>query len=286
MFFGINHLDGFKEGSVYRSLGGADVWEKIGCGFMDKGWKTLDFKDYLPGVYSLIYVLRGAGRYVDSQGGVHALRPGSFFQRIPGATHSNYIDPGAGWLECFVEFGPVLATYFERIRLLAAAEPVGWIDLDLGLANRFLAMRERLRAAEESELPFLALEVAGLAAEVLRRNAQAKEPDDDAKRVETACAELARDFQEQLDLRTFCKARGWGYEKFRKDFQAFTGLAPGQYRNRRRLDAACQALRGQDKSVKEIALELGYSSPYEFSARFKRAVGVAPGAYRSGRSAP
>ena len=113
MLSGINRLDGMKDDSVYRSLGGAGVSERVGCGFMDKGWKKVDFKDSVPVVYSLVYVLRGSGRYVDGQGAVHPLRPGSFFQRIPGVLHSNYIDPGGSWLECFVEFGAALGCVFR-----------------------------------------------------------------------------------------------------------------------------------------------------------------------------
>jgi len=39
-----------------------------------------------------------------------------------------------------------------------------------------------------------------------------------------------------------------------------------------------------DLTVGEIAVKLGYASPYEFSAQFKRFLGISPHYYRSGAS--
>ena len=43
---------------------------------------------------------------------------------------------------------------------------------------------------------------------------------------------------------------------------------------------ACELLRNENLSVKEVAALLGYSDPYYFSRLFKSVIGVAPRSYR------
>ena len=49
--------------------------------------------------------------------------------------------------------------------------------------------------------------------------------------------------------------------------------------------AACALLLHPELTVQEIASRLGYSSPYEFSAQFKRYLGVSPSFWRPRRQA-
>lgn len=46
------------------------------------------------------------------------------------------------------------------------------------------------------------------------------------------------------------------------------------------MDKAKELLRGHDKTVTEVAFEVGYTDPNYFSSAFKRVVGVNPGRYR------
>ena len=98
--------------------------------------------------------------------------------------------------------------------------------------------------------------------------------------VEKACIHLACNFDQPDRLDDFCRRNGVGYENFRKIFKQETGMSPHHYRVRRRLDAACALLTQSKLSITEISRKLGYSSPYEFSAQFRRQVGVPPSNYR------
>ena len=68
---------------------------------------------------------------------------------------------------------------------------------------------------------------------------------------------------------------------FAARFRALTGDSPIRYATRCRLARAAQRLRSSTATVAEIAREAGYESEFSFSRAFKRAFGVAPGAYRS-----
>lgn len=49
-----------------------------------------------------------------------------------------------------------------------------------------------------------------------------------------------------------------------------------------RLEIACSLLKAQDKSIGQIAVELGYSDPAHFTRAFGRMTGVTPRGYQMG----
>jgi AraC-like DNA-binding protein len=67
-------------------------------------------------------------------------------------------------------------------------------------------------------------------------------------------------------------------------FVHFIGQPPMQYLTKWRMQVAARLLRDTTSKLIEIALAAGYESEAAFSRAFKREVGVAPGAWRSGRT--
>ncbi len=67
---------------------------------------------------------------------------------------------------------------------------------------------------------------------------------------------------------------------FSRMFKRATGFSPSQYFIGLRMARARQLLIETQRSVIDIGLEVGYSSPSHFSQVFRREVGVTPSAYR------
>ncbi|MDZ5434852.1 helix-turn-helix domain-containing protein [Pseudomonas fluorescens] len=67
---------------------------------------------------------------------------------------------------------------------------------------------------------------------------------------------------------------------FSRMFKRATGLAPSQYFIRLRMSRARHLLLETDRSIIDVGLDVGYSSPSHFSQVFHREVGVTPSAYR------
>jgi AraC-like DNA-binding protein len=67
---------------------------------------------------------------------------------------------------------------------------------------------------------------------------------------------------------------------FSARFSHRLGESPKRYLTRTRLAYAATLLNDSDASLAEIALRVGYGSEFSFGKAFKRAFGVAPGAYR------
>ena len=68
---------------------------------------------------------------------------------------------------------------------------------------------------------------------------------------------------------------------FDRVFMSLTGLSAGAFQAALRLEAAKRALLQSDGTVTEICFSLGYESLGSFTARFTRAVGISPSAFRT-----
>jgi AraC family transcriptional regulator len=68
---------------------------------------------------------------------------------------------------------------------------------------------------------------------------------------------------------------------FFRVFKQTTGMTPLQFVIRERISRAQQFIRETSRSVIEIGLEVGYTSPSHFAQVFRRIVGVTPTEFRS-----
>jgi AraC-like DNA-binding protein len=78
---------------------------------------------------------------------------------------------------------------------------------------------------------------------------------------------------------------GLSRSAFTDRFVALLGEPPIRYLARWRMQLALELLRDPARSVAEVAAAVGYDSEAAFSRAFKRALGVAPAAWRSGERA-
>lgn len=256
---------------VYRSLGRGD-FDRIGAGVMAKGGIAVDMRERRMEAWSLILVLRGRGRYLDQQGRGWDIGSGWCFQRLPGIVHSTYLDPSSDWQEVFVELSARLHRPLAELRILPQDPPAWALPPRSDIQNRMLDLVGHLADATDRDLPRMAARIIAVAVDAM---AGAAPPAPTADPVDEACRLLAEESSRRIDLEAWCASRELPYERFRKEFRRRTGLPPHRYRIRRRIDRACALLRS-GLSVQAVAAELGYPSPFEFSAQFRAHVGVPP----------
>lgn len=67
---------------------------------------------------------------------------------------------------------------------------------------------------------------------------------------------------------------------FARSFTAETGVSPGQYVGRVRLEAARRGLEDTGDGIEQIARSCGYGTPEAMRRAFIRALGVSPAGYR------
>ncbi len=69
---------------------------------------------------------------------------------------------------------------------------------------------------------------------------------------------------------------------FKKRFKTETGLSPRQFILRDKVEAAKQILRSSERSITDVALDLGFVSSQYFATVFKRITGTTPSQFRRG----
>lgn len=92
-----------------------------------------------------------------------------------------------------------------------------------------------------------------------------------------ASIENGRPFDQTAQLRAWPVTADHGSRLFRRA----TGFAPLEYYQRRRVHHACARLLDPDRSVTEVAMELGYADAAHFSRLFRKYAGLTPRAYRA-----
>ena len=91
---------------------------------------------------------------------------------------------------------------------------------------------------------------------------------------------LEAHLDEEVPLTRLAEEAGLSEFHFSRLFKKTTGFSPSQYFIRLRMAHARQLLRETTKSMIDIGLEVGYSSPSHFAQIFRREVGVTPSEYR------
>jgi AraC-like DNA-binding protein len=84
----------------------------------------------------------------------------------------------------------------------------------------------------------------------------------------------------RLPVAELTRVAGYSRSHFQRLFHQHTGLSVHQWVIQARIQRACMMLAVTNHSVKSIAYAVGYSDPYQFSAAFRKAMGMPPTAYR------
>ena len=91
---------------------------------------------------------------------------------------------------------------------------------------------------------------------------------------------MAAHLEQEFSLIRLAREADMSEFHFSRLFKRSTGLTPSQYFIHLRMEKARRLLRETSKSVIEIGLEVGYTSPSHFAQIFRREVGIPPSEYR------
>ncbi|MBN4061248.1 helix-turn-helix transcriptional regulator [bacterium AH-315-I18] len=91
---------------------------------------------------------------------------------------------------------------------------------------------------------------------------------------------LSQHLDKRIKTQQVAEQVGMTYASFRKRFVDATGISPGQFRIRQRIQQAQEQLADTQLPIAKIAASLGYPDVYNFTAQFARYAGMPPGQYR------
>ena len=109
--------------------------------------------------------------------------------------------------------------------------------------------------------------------------------EDTNRRVLRARDEMDRRYAEPLDVPTLAAIAHLSASQFGRVFKDVYGETPHRYLQRRRVERAMTLLRQTDRSVTDIAWDVGFASLGTFSRTFTTIVGSSPTEFR-GSHAP
>jgi AraC family transcriptional regulator len=100
------------------------------------------------------------------------------------------------------------------------------------------------------------------------------------RQLRRVCDFISQHFAEDIYLDELADLTGLTSKHFARAFRQSTGLPPHRYLILERIEAAKRLLADAGRSVGDVALECGFADQSHFTASFRKAVGVPPGAWR------
>ncbi len=104
----------------------------------------------------------------------------------------------------------------------------------------------------------------------------------DERRITEALRRIEAEAHEPLSLTALAQAAGLSPFHFLRQFREVTGMTPHQYVLQTRLHRAAVGLRRTREPISSIALDAGFNDLSTFNRRFRRLMGLSPGAFRGG----
>ena len=97
-----------------------------------------------------------------------------------------------------------------------------------------------------------------------------------ASKIAVAIAEIQKRSRGRIVVADIAASTGMSISVFHKAFKEVTSMTPLQFQKNLRLIEARRLIGFSDKSVSQIAFEVGYESPSQFSREYSRKFGVSP----------
>jgi transcriptional regulator GlxA family with amidase domain len=164
--------------------------------------------------------------------------------------------------------------YVDSGQILTSAGAAAGLDLCLYMVRRDYGAAV---AADASRLAVAPLHRDGGQAQFILRNAPAPA----SATLEPVLGWLAENAHRDLTLEDIAVAAHTSARTLNRRFHDETGQSPIQWLGGVRIRHAQELLETTDHDIERIARQVGFSSPTNFRALFRRATGVAPTAYRA-----
>ncbi len=229
--------------------------------------------------FQLNYITEGTGIFEDERG-AHPLLPGSIMLVRPGNSHRYKPEQKTGWIENYIGFNGELAHKFLSIPSFRNVSVIR-----CGIREEIIDIYFKIFDLAKEEEPGFQQVSSGLIVKLLghliaydkKRNFSGKHIE---KVIQVVRFQMREHLDQKVDLERLAEEHSIGYAYLRKMFKKYTGVSPHQYHLEMRIMGAKELLLTSDRSIKEIAFDLGFESVHYFSRIFKKKTGLSPSEWR------
>ena len=241
--------------------------------FRDDGGRAID-------AFQLVLILDGEGYFID-RGIQYEVSKGALMLIRPGIWHLYEPKRDTGWTELFVAFDGEMMT-----RVIADAFPSDSSnvyqvnDID-NVTEIFQKALEWARADTEDTMLFLKALLSLLLSEIVfSKSMNPKDGRNTTKLVATARAYMEERIHEKIDMNEIADKLGVSYTSFAVAFKTQTGESPVRFLRKLRLQRARYKLLNTNMSIKQVAIDCGFSSSEYFCKFFREETGLTPSDFR------
>ncbi len=262
----------------YHSPPGAEYPARAhpaGYYFNGESGRTLD-------EYQLNYITEGTGLLETSRGGFK-IRPGMVMIIRPGVKHWYRPDKDTGWTENYIGFKGDLASHFLDVAFQDPHNPV----LTCGSRVEIIDVYQKIFDLVQTQKPAyqqvasgMILKLIGLLLSLQKQSRMEEKGKEIEDLITSARAYLWENVDKTPNLEEFARSKNFSYSTFRKLFKQYTEISPYHYYLDLKIMRAKELIVSTDKSVKEMAYELGFDSVHYFSRLFKKKTGFSPREFR------
>jgi len=213
------------------------------------------------------------GEYTERTGGIdHQFYPGALQFHLPGESHSNIFSSDSDVLTLLISIDP------DRWIDIAGSRPVASAGI-----FRYCAREIRRELRQLDEASRAALEGwAMLSLSTLARRDYQIDKNEPAWLSEAA-AIIERRSAERISLTSIAAAVGVHRATLAAAFRRFRRSSVGESIRNQRVRHVIHALAFTKAPLCEIAIRYGFHDQAHMGREFRKAIGISPGAYRSGR---
>jgi AraC-like DNA-binding protein len=230
--------------------------------------------------YQLTYITRGHGVFESRSAGRLRIAAGDVFLLFPGEWHRYRPQQTTGWDENWIGFD---GDYARRLmhRFFPIAKPVLRVGYNEALLECLHAICDLLATPGVGHRPLMAAKTIEALARIYALTLGARAGDRRLiESLERSRLHLLQHSDERLDLIKLARQLGLSYSRFRSAFKIHTGASPRRYQLQIRINRAKALLLDTDRTMAEIAEQVGFASVHYFSRLFKKRIGCAPLQYR------
>jgi len=225
--------------------------------------------------FQLVYITKGNGQYASQQIQQCGIQEGTVILIKPGEWHTYRPDETTGWESYWVGFSGLSTENLSNLNQLIK---IGYDEEMVSLYRKILDVSNDERPGYQQLLSGILIHlVAYLVYRANDKNWRDKQVID---KIDKARLIIREKLNTSISPEVIAASLNMSYTWFRRMFRQYTGLAPAQYIAQLKIQKAKEMLSVSNKTIKEIAIELGFESIDYFSTQFRKQTGQTPTQFR------
>lgn len=280
--------DSFWQHTTLRfNSGGGSMWEPTFK--LSRQWFAQNMVDF-----DLLYIWHGKGTWLDARGKATPVHPGLCFLFRPGAQYEITQSPQTGLGTRYFHFSlfnragkPIDPDALVGLPVMHDMSNLKHFDSltrrinDLIAMSRLLVDRDTVAAIRQNIEVMLKSAVVEYAfSSTVRLSRQFRGVSESGVDLIRGALSNIHQSPAQFNIEDYARHAGCTVDHFRRSFRQVVGQTPHQTLICARIERAKYLLQYTDRTITEIAAEVGYATPFYLSLQFKRMVGVSPSTYR------